>query len=209
MTIVEEKACKGCGLNKSLEDFHRDRALQDGRKNKCKSCIKLVTIANRENKVKYDKKYHKDNSAAIAEKSKKRYEANKKEYSIKSKERYKLTFLRVGEVSKVWYEANKDRKQKLSKIWKITNKDKVAGYTAKRRAAKLNAIPSWFGELDELVLSEAYSLAKHREELTGVKWHVDHIVPLQGKLVSGLHCADNIQVITAAENLSKSNKWEA
>lgn len=45
------------------------------------------------------------------------------------------------------------------------------------------------------------------EELTGIKWNIDHIVPLKNDLVCGLHCIDNFQLLTKDENLSKSNKF--
>lgn len=73
----------------------------------------------------------------------------------------------------------------------------------KREAAKLNAVPGW---ANEFYISEAYELAKLREKVCGGKWQVDHIVPLQSKLVCGLHTHDNLQVIPEATNRSKGNR---
>lgn len=61
----------------------------------------------------------------------------------------------------------------------------------------------WKDELTELVLKEAHDLREKRNSLTNLKWHVDHIIPLKGKLVSGLHIWSNIQVIPAFLNLQK------
>lgn len=77
--------------------------------------------------------------------------------------------------------------------------------TAKRRASKLNAVPSWLTDFDKFAIEEIYELAKQRSTLTGIEWHVDHIVPLQGKLVCGLHTPTNLQLMPATLNLRKSN----
>jgi hypothetical protein len=105
------------------------------------------------------------------------------------------------------YEVNNSEKiEQYRKQWKSLNKNKVLSNTHKRQASKLNATPLWFNELDEFVISEAIDLATIREKTTGIKWHVDHMIPLKAKEACGLHCADNIQVIPASINLMKNNK---
>jgi len=61
-------------------------------------------------------------------------------------------------------------------------------------------------EFTIFVYREAHELRKMRNELTKVEWHVDHIIPLKGKLVSGLHVWNNFAVIPKYTNLSKGNK---
>ena len=104
-------------------------------------------------------------------------------------------------------DANKDSRREYHKEWCKTNPSKYTEYNAKRRAAKLQRTPSWLTELDEFLLSETYQHSQDLTKATGIQHHVDHIIPLQGELVSGLHIPSNLQVITEHENCSKSNTF--
>lgn len=64
----------------------------------------------------------------------------------------------------------------------------------------------WQDELTQLVSYEAHDLRKLRNKLTNIEWHVDHILPLKGKNICGLHIWNNLQVIPKIENLKKGNK---
>lgn len=80
-------------------------------------------------------------------------------------------------------------------------------YSSRRRAAELKAYYPGDPELLDLVEKEAHELAQLRMAATGVEWEVDHIVPLQSKLVCGLHNEFNLAVITKSENLTKRNYY--
>lgn len=96
-----------------------------------------------------------------------------------------------------YYLSNKDK-------W-YSNRPLRAFHQAKRRASKLKATPSWLTDYDWEMIRWTYSAAKVAEEHYGEPYHVDHIIPLQGENVCGLHVPWNLQVITAKDNLSKSN----
>jgi hypothetical protein len=78
---------------------------------------------------------------------------------------------------------------------------------AKRHAAKMHRTPTWLTADDLWMIEQAYDLAALRTKLFGFSWHVDHVLPLQGKKVSGLHVPNNLQVIPWLDNVSKSNKF--
>lgn len=73
-------------------------------------------------------------------------------------------------------------------------------HVAQRRAAKLNRTMGWGQEGISELYKECAAL--------GPDFHVDHKIPMQGELVSGLHVLENLQIITKEENLKKSNKYE-
>lgn len=150
--------------------------------------------------------YRRNNATKIAE--------AKRVYNAKNRERNKIA-------EKLYWENNKDKKRVKDLKYKVKNRDKVLeclrlyrvnnrdvgnAHSAKRRASKLLRTPKWFSELDEFVWKEANSLARLRKQVTGLDWHVDHMEPLRGIFVSGLHTWNNCQVIPKALNLIKKNK---
>ena len=87
--------------------------------------------------------------------------------------------------------------------WWAANPNKVNAKIARRRATKKNATPFWANQEH---IQDFYTEAKEREKLTGLKHHVDHIYPLKSDFLCGLHVEDNLQVLTAEENISKQNR---
>lgn len=137
----------------------------------------------------------------------KRYAKNKGclkcvEESYKNEERMS----RNAESTVRWSERNPGRHKELIGEWKRNNRHKGRASRAKRRAIESDRIPADFGELDEFIIEEANHLAVIRAEVFGFEWHVDHMIPLQSKTASGLHCGRNIQVIPASLNCAKSNR---
>ena len=107
-----------------------------------------------------------------------------------------------------WRKANPERVAELSRKNRLKHKASVLANKAKYRAAKRNKTPIWVDKEHLWLIKQAYELAILRTKKFGFSWHVDHIIPLNGKNVSGLHVIENIQVIPGAENLSKNNKYE-
>jgi hypothetical protein len=106
-----------------------------------------------------------------------------------------------------WREENREQHNTINKNWWAKNKDKRASYEAKRRAAQLQRTPNWVTEDEKIRINALYSVAAMYTLARGVEYHVDHIIPLQGKLVSGLHVYANLRVIEGSDNVKKSNKY--
>ena len=113
---------------------------------------------------------------------------------------------KVAAYDKAWQQANKDKKSKNYKNYQVNNRAKVNSYNSYRRALELQATPKWLTASHKLHIECKYSLAAMLSKHTAEQHHVDHIVPLNGKTVCGLHVPWNLQVLTAKANLSKSNR---
>lgn len=98
------------------------------------------------------------------------------------------------------------RIKKIASNYQKNNKGKVNARTASRHAAKVQRTPKWLSKEEYLRIQCYYQVAAMRTRETGYQWHVDHIVPLQGTTVSGLHVPWNLQVIPATDNIKKGNR---
>lgn len=86
---------------------------------------------------------------------------------------------------------------------KIGRRASSLKYSYKRRRTQEKCLQT---EWDIFVFEEAFKLAALREQVTGIKWHVDHIIPMFHKQVCGLNVAENIQVVPASWNVKKGNR---
>ena len=135
------------------------------------------------------------------------YEANKKKLNAQTKAYYEANKDKISAQMKAYREANKDKIKAQKKAYYEANS---AYYIEKARFREklLNKLqrPSWY---NSKLVNNIYNKCHKLNKIAGfIKYHVDHIVPLQGKNVSGLHVQGNLEIILASANLSKSNKFE-
>ena len=95
---------------------------------------------------------------------------------------------------------------KYRKTWKAANPELVMANSKHRRTKHKQATPKWLTQEHKAQIKQFYLDAMLVSKVTGVPYAVDHIVPLRGELVSGLHVPWNLAVITREENSKKSNK---
>ena len=191
-----KKQCKCCEGIKPTSEFHRDRSRTDGYHPYCKPCKKSkcspITVAA---------------AAIINERAKQHYRRNKKEILKTYQQKYldnKETIIK--QTLEYYYKNREDILAHRAQYRKTPEgKAKMLCYSSKRRSFHLNATPPWFDAKETLKI---YERAKILESQDNVPRHVDHIVPLINNKVCGLHCHQNLQILTKDENLSKGNKFE-
>jgi hypothetical protein len=174
--------CTKCGQYKPESEFRKDLRHKNGLQSHCKNCQneqgKIWRNNNKERKRAMGHAYYKKNQEKI-------------------KNRALLQIRKNPE----------GNRRKVSE-WKKKNPGKVAAQIAKREAAEINRTPKWLCQNDFELMETYYDLAHYLTECTDIKWNVDHIIPLQGKNISGLHVPENLRVIPAQENYIKNNRYD-
>jgi len=116
---------------------------------------------------------------------------------------------KVRERKRRWREENADKERERCRRWCEENPNKKRASSARRRSAKLQRIPPWFSDADREYEQRLHLQAEFLTLFTGIPHAVDHYYPLQGRRVSGLHCATNLQILPADMNGAKKNKHPA
>lgn len=200
------RVCQKCNQDKSIKEFSKDKTRKDGLAKWCKLCAS-----------EYFKAYRKNNKEILKQKHKRYYEENAERLRLESirwnrenpdrraavlkhnYDRYKAE----GRLDQYYGNVDRERNKLRAKMWREMNKGRVNANIAKRRASLLQATPKW-AEYDAII--DLYKKARELTEQTGIDHQVDHIIPLNSKLVCGLHCMANLQILTAEENNKKKNK---
>ena len=113
----------------------------------------------------------------------------------------------MAEYQREYRKNNRDKFTKYQAEWEDRNRQYKNEKEARRRARKLSATPAWLTESDLDEMRAIYAEAQRLTNETGILHHVDHIYPLKGRTVCGLHCPLNLQILTATDNLSKGARY--
>ena len=172
-----EVLCSRCEMSLPSDNFKADPRYKSGFTSWCKECHR--------------------------EKNREWYALNKSKHNKRAAEWRRNNPEKSREISLKHQRANKEARAESHAQWAKRNRDKRNATCAKRKAAKLQATPKWVNWRN---VREIYRTARRIQEFTGIPMHVDHIVPLQGETVCGLHWEGNLRVIPASENIAKHNK---
>lgn len=185
------KICKNCNEEKEITEFYSNRGKPASQ---CKICVKSKQTKYYSENSEKAKDYYQKNKDRINEVRRKNPNKNIywKEYYEKNKEV-------LLEKKRLYKKANREKIRIYENAYKKANRKRYTYLQNLRHARQLQAMPKWLTE-------EQKNEIKHIYETCPDGYHVDHIIPLRGKEVSGLHVPWNLQHLPAIENSKKTNK---
>lgn len=137
-----------------------------------------------------------ENSAKSQAKRKENWDA----FLADERRRYAARADEINARQREYRQRNPEARARTVKKYAANNPDLIAENWAARRNRKRNAMPKW---VDRSAIKAIYAHCQSVTKSTGIKHEVDHIIPLRGKIVCGLHVPWNLQVITQEENRRK------
>lgn len=228
---LDIKTCSCCHEEKDRSSFYRDKKTKDGLYSRCKPCHLAATSQwsreNRESVARaararrekdpekhraYQREFKADQYAKNPEKFRALSKANRAKDPAKTNATSSASRAKkpeqTAQYQSDYYELHKARiklnvKQRaelLREELRPANSERAM----RRKARKILASPDW---ASVSAIKAVYVRAAELTKETGVKHHVDHVVPLQSRRVCGLHVEHNLQILTAKQNQEKSNKW--
>ncbi|HOX90719.1 MAG TPA: HNH endonuclease signature motif containing protein [Burkholderiaceae bacterium] len=219
------KFCFGCSKNLPTARFSRNVRKKDGLDSYCKPCTSARSTAwarknperrkaqaadqrarNPGKAAAYCKAWREANPGAQQASERRWYEKNRETVLEKDRQQRLANIEDFRRRERESYSRNVVARHLRNRAWREANPAAIAAYAAERRAAKALRTPPWLDDGHRLVIGWMYEAAQLLTEKTGVLHHVDHIVPLRGKTVSGLHVPWNLQCLPWRENLSKNNR---
>lgn len=180
--------CSRCCLDLPVDAFRASRIKAVTKKDRCKKC--LSELASAWNAA------HPERRAIV--KAKHRPKELERMRRWNAEHRAQLT-----EYMRVWREQNRERAREIAAAARKRNHDAVKAAQRERAAAKRGATPTW---ANKDAIRAIYLEARRLRKETGLDWHVDHIIPLNGKTVCGLHVETNLRIIRGIENMRKGNR---
>lgn len=201
------KKCKACGIEKETLEFNKHSTTKDRLQQKCKPCHRAESRAyaaagDRSLRLANCREWYKNNKEKAAATASLWYQNNKERSAASARKRYAKNPKPMLEATKRWEKKNPEKRKAIAKRYALANPSRLTSYTARKRAEKL-AMPKW---ANQFFIHEAYRLSALRTKMLGIKYTVDHIVPLYGKTVCGLHVENNLAVIPHATNARKGNR---
>ena len=217
MAEKTEEQKRKYALKRKETDLKNAELIKEKRKKKYRE--------NREAELEKARRYREANPEKVKESQMKYVEKagdalkeRKKKWNIENADKVKAyTKYHNDKNNKINYERRKEAMTERRKNdpeyrercnqWAKKNKAKRCMYTAMRRSIKLKATPKWLTDEEKEQIKEIYEESARLTKETGIQHNVDHIVPLRGKYVCGLHVPWNLQILTALENMRKGTSY--
>lgn len=149
-----------------------------------------------------------ESRAKLAKRQQKYYAKNREKICNKVKTRALKTKDRKSKYNASYRKKNKKKLAKYDHEFYLANKAYRRAISRKYATRKRKSCPLWLTEKQLSQMQRWYEFRENISVMTGVEHHVDHIVPLQGDNVSGLHVPWNLRVIPAIDNLRKNKYYD-